>query len=113
MDRIDPSVFNLPVHELRRGYRSAVYFWRAKKILEAEMPDQNVLMQVFQKGNSILCGVDEAIAILKVATGHWENQHKADKLFDDYLNEKLNLGRYQLEDTQAYQATLIRMADIE
>ena len=31
---IPTEVFDLPVHEMRRGYRSEVYFWRAKRTLE-------------------------------------------------------------------------------
>jgi nicotinate phosphoribosyltransferase len=87
--RLDPSVFDLPVQEIRRGYRSAIYFWRAKRILELDNHHPQVTMQVFQKkDNVILCGSDEAIAILRSATGYYSDNDKAYKLFDRYIELK-------------------------
>jgi nicotinate phosphoribosyltransferase len=87
--RLDPSVFDLPVQEIRRGYRSAIYFWRAKRILELDNHHPQVTMQVFQKqNNAILCGSDEAIAILRSATGYYLDNDKAYKLFDRYIELK-------------------------
>ena len=41
--------FDLPVQELRRGYRSDIYFWREKITLEKHNLHPEVTMQVFQK----------------------------------------------------------------
>jgi len=87
--RLDPSIFDLPVQELRRGYRSAIYFWRAKRILEKDNHHPQVTMQVFQKkDNVVLCGSDEAIAILRSATGCYADYEHAYKLFDRYIELK-------------------------
>jgi len=67
--RLDPAVFNLPVGRLRRGYYSDAYFNYTKELLEADERHPGVLMQVFQKKESILGGIDEAIAVLKLGSG--------------------------------------------
>lgn len=89
--RLSTETFEIPAAEIRRGYRSAIYFNRAKAIAAAnpQIDDQGVLMQVFQKGNSILCGMDEAIAVLRVGMGRWQDEKKAAVLFDDYMQAKL------------------------
>jgi nicotinate phosphoribosyltransferase len=68
--RLDPATFQLPVGRLRAGYYSDAYFNSTKELLEAEGRHPRVLMQVFQKQDSLLGGVDEAIAVLKVGSGH-------------------------------------------
>src|SRR3982751_6004707 len=67
--RIEPSVFRLPDERIREGYYSDAYFNFTKDLLMAEGRRPRVLMQVFQKEQSILGGVDEAIAILKAGAG--------------------------------------------
>ena len=44
-----------------------------KSLLQAEGEHPNVTMQVFQKEDSILGGIDEAIAVLKTSAGHYED----------------------------------------
>src|SRR3954464_1327448 len=68
--RLDPATFQLPVGRLRAGYYSDAYFNSTKELLEAEDRHPRVLMQVFQKQASLLGGIDEAIAVLKVGAGH-------------------------------------------
>ncbi len=67
--RLDPSIFRLPVQRIRDGYYSDAYFVFTKELLEAENEHPRVTMQVFQKDESVLGGIDEAIAILKLCTG--------------------------------------------
>jgi nicotinate phosphoribosyltransferase len=43
-----------------------------KSLLEAEGEHPHVTMQVFQKEDSILGGIDEAIAVLKTSAGHYD-----------------------------------------
>ncbi len=43
-----------------------------KNLLETEDEHPHVTMQVFQKEDSILGGIDEAIAVLKTCAGHYE-----------------------------------------
>lgn len=84
--RLDPSVFDLPVHEIRCGYRSAVYFWRSKRILEQEHYHPHITHQIFQKRDGvIICGTDEAIAVLKCATGYYSDYQQALSLFERML----------------------------
>ncbi len=68
--RLDPDVFRLPVDRIRAGYYSDAYFVYTKQLLEAEGEHPHVTLQVFQKQESILGGIDEAIAVLKTSAGH-------------------------------------------
>ena len=68
--RLDPEIFRLPVQRIRDGYYSDAYFVHTKSLLEAEDHHPRVTMQVFQKNESVLGGIDEAIAILKTCAGH-------------------------------------------
>jgi nicotinate phosphoribosyltransferase len=70
--RLDPETFRLPVQRLRDGYYSDAYFVYTKQLLEGEDHRPRVVMQVFQKQSSLLGGIDEAIAILKLAAGHYD-----------------------------------------
>ena len=67
--RLDPTIFRLPVERIRDGYYSDAYFVYTKQLLEAEDRHPRVTMQVFQKRDSLLGGVDEAIAVLKTCAG--------------------------------------------
>jgi nicotinate phosphoribosyltransferase len=68
--RLDPAIFRLPVERIREGYYSDAYFVHTKSLLEAEDHHPRVTMQVFQKRDSLLGGIDEAIAVLKLCSGH-------------------------------------------
>ncbi len=67
--RLDPAIFRLPVDRIREGYYSDAYFVYTKTLLEAEGEHPRVTMQVFQKEDSLLGGIDEAIAVLKTCSG--------------------------------------------
>lgn len=69
VDRLDPAVFRLPIERIRDGYYSDAYFNQTKALLEAEGHRPRVLMQAFQRERSILGGVDEAIAVLRLCAG--------------------------------------------
>ena len=77
--RLDPDILNLPVEKMRDGYYSDTYFNRAREILEADRYHPRVRMQVFQRNQAILCGIDEAIAILKLCSG----RRRPDGTWDD------------------------------
>jgi nicotinate phosphoribosyltransferase len=100
-ERLPVDKFDIPIHKIRRGYYSAVYFWREKMILEKLEYAKKVLMQIFQKNQAVLCGTDEATAILKLCSGYYQFPEIAYKLFDQYktqeqLIRKLSIsGRYQ------------------
>jgi nicotinate phosphoribosyltransferase len=67
--RLDPAIFRLPVDRIRAGYYSDAYFVHTKTLLESEGEHPHVTMQVFQKQDSVLGGIDEAIAVLKTCAG--------------------------------------------
>jgi nicotinate phosphoribosyltransferase len=71
--RLDPAIFRLPVDRIRAGYYSDAYFVHTKTLLETEGEHPRVTLQVFQKQDSLLGGIDEAIAILKTSSGREEN----------------------------------------
>jgi nicotinate phosphoribosyltransferase len=71
-ERLDPQVFRLPVERIRSGYYSDAYFNLTKQLLEELGRRPRVTMQVFQKEQSILGGVDEAIAVLKLCSDDWD-----------------------------------------
>src|SRR3954467_5242053 len=54
---------------MREGYYTDQYFNLTRDLLELEGHRPRVLMQVFQKQEAILGGVDEAIAVLKQCAG--------------------------------------------
>ena len=67
--RLDPATFQLPVEKMRDGYYSDAYFTFTREVLERDGHRPDVLMQVFQRERSVLGGVDEALAILKLCSG--------------------------------------------
>ena len=67
--RLEPSVFRLPVERIREGYYSDAYFNFSRELLEAEDRHPHVTMQVFQKQQAVLGGIDEAVAVLKQCAG--------------------------------------------
>jgi nicotinate phosphoribosyltransferase len=69
VERLDPRIFNLPVEKMRAGYYSDTYFNRARDILRRDGHRPRVRMQVFQRGHSVLCGIDEALAIVRFCSG--------------------------------------------
>jgi nicotinate phosphoribosyltransferase len=72
--RLDPQIFRLPVERIREGYYSDAYFVYTKELLELQDHHPRVIMQVFQKRDSLLGGVDEAVAVLKLCAGRFVDQ---------------------------------------
>ena len=71
-DRLSPDVFRLPVERIRDGYYSDAYFNFTRQLLKDRDAHPRVTMQVFQKHVSVLGGVDEAVAILKLCSDDWD-----------------------------------------
>lgn len=77
-NRLRPEIFNLPVEKMREGYYSDTYFNRTRRILERDGYHPQVRMQVFGRADAVLCGIDEALAILRLCSGRdgangWED----------------------------------------
>ncbi len=70
--RLGPEVFDLPVEKMRAGWYTDAYFNHARATLLADGRQPNVVMQVFQKKNAYLGGMDEALAILKLCSHDWD-----------------------------------------
>ncbi len=70
--RLDPSIFHLPIEKMREGYYSDKYFVRARELLRKDRHRPRVTMQVFGKSHASLGGIDEAIAILKLCAERWD-----------------------------------------
>jgi nicotinate phosphoribosyltransferase len=64
--RLDPGIFDLPVEKMRAGWYTDAYFNHARATLLQDGRHPHVVMQVFQKNQSWLGGMDEAIAILRL-----------------------------------------------
>ena len=71
-ERLPPETFDLPVEKIRSGYYSDAYFNFARDALLADGRRPRALMQVFQKNDAILGGMDEAIAVLKLCSQDWD-----------------------------------------
>jgi nicotinate phosphoribosyltransferase len=72
-ERLAPEVFELPVDRIRDGFYSDAYFNHARATLFASGSHPRVLMQVFQRKHAILCGIDEAIAVLERCSHGWDS----------------------------------------
>jgi len=71
--RLPPETFELPVEKMREGYYTDAYFNHARSTLFEDERSPRVVMQVFQKNDAHLGGMDEAIAILKLCSEEWDD----------------------------------------
>jgi nicotinate phosphoribosyltransferase len=70
--RLDPDVFRLPVEKIRDGHYTDAYFNLTRQLLVETGHRPAVTVQVFQKEFSLLGGIDEAIAVLKLCSDDWD-----------------------------------------
>lgn len=83
MRRLSPPVFKIPTDKLRAGYYSDRYFLRTRDVLRAEHKNEGVGYQFFPREDAVICGLDEAIAVLKTCAGIYRDQHKADQWYTE------------------------------
>ena len=57
---------------MRDGYYTDAYFNHTRDVLLADDRHPRVVMQVFQRRQAVLGGMDEAIAILKLCSADWD-----------------------------------------
>lgn len=79
--RLGLKIFNLPTEKIKRGWYSDKYFSRTKEVLLKDNLHPNVVMQVFTRKESVVCGLDEAIAILRLCADRPE-ELKIKALYD-------------------------------
>jgi nicotinate phosphoribosyltransferase len=70
--RLPPEIFDLPVEKMREGYYTDVYFNYGRDVLLEDGQHPQVVMQVFQRRQAVLGGMDEAIAVLKLCVDDWD-----------------------------------------
>jgi len=70
--RLPPEIFDLPVEKMREGHYTDEYFNRTRRVLLEDKRHPRVVMQVFQKKEALLAGMDEAIAVLKLCSDDWD-----------------------------------------
>lgn len=63
IERLTNKTFKFD-QRVSEGWFSAVYFLKTAKIASEHLPKHRVTMQFFQKKNAVLCGIDEAVALL-------------------------------------------------
>ena len=66
--RVDPTLFALPVEQIRAGTYSDAYFNSARAALRAESREARVTWQLSAKRDGWLGGIDEAVALLKLCS---------------------------------------------
>ena len=71
-ERLPADVFRIPTRLIREGFYTDSYFNRTREILVKDNNHARVLMQVFCRGDGVLCGVDEAIAIVRQCADNGE-----------------------------------------
>src|ERR671925_686329 len=69
--RLDPKVFRLPAERIRAGWYTDAYFNLTRQLLVESGHRPAVTVQAFQKQHSVLGGIDEAIAVLKLCSDDW------------------------------------------
>jgi nicotinate phosphoribosyltransferase len=70
--RLKPEIFDLPVEKMRAGWYTDAYFNHARDTLLKDERRPWVVLQIFQKEDSWLGGMDEAIAILKLCANDFD-----------------------------------------
>jgi len=70
--RLQPEIFDLPVEKMRAGWYTDAYFNHARDTLLQDERRPRVVMQIFQKNDAWLGGMDEAIAILKLCANDFD-----------------------------------------
>ncbi len=71
-ERLPAEIFDLPVEKMREGYYTDAYFNHTRAALLADGRHPRVVMQVFQKHEAVLGGIDEAIAVLRLCADDWD-----------------------------------------
>ncbi|MBN1689258.1 MAG: nicotinate phosphoribosyltransferase [Candidatus Omnitrophica bacterium] len=98
MTRLSPSVFKIPTDKLRCGYYTDRYFLRTRDVLIRDHREIRVAYQFFPREDSVVCGLDEAIAILKTCSGMYQDLHRAELLY-----QKLRETQWNFQDASLQQ----------
>ena len=69
--RLDPAVFQVPVDAVRSGTYTDTSLVRTRELLRAAGRSPRVVLQFASKRPAVVCGVDEAVAVLKLCADDW------------------------------------------
>lgn len=83
--RLHPNVFKVPIDKVRMGYYSDKYFTRYVEVLKKDNRNVSVTYQFFPRGDCVVVGIDEALAILRFGAGYYKDEERAKELFDEIL----------------------------
>jgi nicotinate phosphoribosyltransferase len=97
MVRLHPKVFKLPIDKIRMGYYSDKYFTRYVEILKKDNHHPKVYYQFFPRQDAVVCGIDEALAILKYCTGYYKDQEKANEIFSEMIKIDKQIQNHSVE----------------
>lgn len=83
--RLSPDSFDFPVKKIKNGFYSDIYFLRTREIFAKSGINPHVTVQIFQRDNAMLCGIDETIALIKKCAYNPQNikvraLHDGDKI---------------------------------
>lgn len=98
MKRLSPSVFKIPTDKLRTGYYTDRYFLRTRDVLIRDKRHITVGYQFFPREDAVVCGLDEAIAVLKTCAGRYRDQVQTDLLY-----RELRKAQWHFQDASARQ----------
>lgn len=111
MNRLSPSIFKIPADKIRSGYYTDRYFLRTRDVLIRDGRNVEVSYQFFPRENAVICGLDEAIAILKTCAGFYRSEKKARELyrklrhvqwkFQNASANRKNRGIFRWQETRA------------
>lgn len=89
--RLKSTIFKLPIDAIRSGYYSDKYFFRVSEILKKDNRHPRTLYQFFIRSHGVVCGIDEALAVLKHCTGTYSDEEKAAGFFSQIglINENI------------------------
>ena len=66
--RLPAELFDIPVQKIKSGFYSDKYFSRTRDILQGDNNHKSVLMQLFSRKKGVLCGIDEAVCIVRTCS---------------------------------------------
>lgn len=97
--RLDPRFFKVPIDKIRTGYYTDKYFTRYVEVLKKTGKKAEVLYQFFPRGDAVVVGIDEALAILKFGTGYFRDEEKAIEVFNEILDteKKTNYAAWEMD----------------
>ncbi len=112
--RLPAEPYGIPIQDIRIGHYSADYFCNEKHILTNRSYSEKVTMQIFQKNDAVICGTDEAIAVLKLCSGFFKDQNRANRIFNKLKEQKRLISvLYIKKDYHGIEKTLKETVQLE